>query len=196
MDKNNNKSLNDILEEYQKIENELINSDGEISSELEEKLNLHELELADKLNGYEHFVRYLKSKIEYLKNMELHYSNRRKVLENSIKRCKKSMTSSLLITGKDKVKTDDFNFSLGKSQRWSINLELLDDKHKQELVDEDLIEYSFKAKLNNIKEKYASEDSSDFPDWIVLTVCNGSKIVAFLNAESTSPLHTFKNKSL
>ena len=176
MSNQNKKSLNDILEEYQKIENELINNDGEISDELEKKLNIHESELGDKLNGYEHFVRYLKSKIEYLKNMELHYSNRRKVLENSIKRCKKSMTSSLLITGKDKVKTDDFNFSLGKSQRWSINLELLDDKHKQELVGEDLIEYSFKAKLNNIKEKYASEDSSDLPDWIEIEYSDHIKV--------------------
>ena len=41
----NKKSLNDILEDYQKIENELINSNGEISEELEKKLNLHEKEL-------------------------------------------------------------------------------------------------------------------------------------------------------
>ena len=166
MSSQNKKSLNDILEEYQKIENELINNNGEISSELEEQLNLHELELGDKLNGYEHFVRYLKSKIEYLKNMEQHYANRRKILENSIKRCKKSMVTSLLITGKNKIKTDDFNFNLGKSERWSIDLELLDDNYKKELEDQDLIESTFKAKLNNIKEKYANIDSLDLPDWI------------------------------
>ena len=71
MDNQRKKSLNDILEEYQKIENELINSNGEISSDLEQKLDLHELELGEKLNGYEHFVRYLKSKIEYLKMYNL-----------------------------------------------------------------------------------------------------------------------------
>ena len=32
-------------------------------------------------------------------------------LENSIKRCKNSMTSSLLITG-NKIQTPDFNFHL------------------------------------------------------------------------------------
>ena len=42
MDNQGKKSLNDILEEYQKIENELINNDGEMSDELEKKLNIHE----------------------------------------------------------------------------------------------------------------------------------------------------------
>ena len=73
MENKNKKSLNDILEDYQKIENELISNDGEVSESLEEKLNLHEKELGEKLDGYEHFVRYLKSKIEYLKNMEGHF---------------------------------------------------------------------------------------------------------------------------
>ena len=49
MDNENKKSLNDILNEYQIIENELISSDGEISEELESKLNLHEKELGDKV---------------------------------------------------------------------------------------------------------------------------------------------------
>ena len=127
MENKNKKSLNDILEDYQKIENELISNDGEVSESLEEKLNLHEKELGEKLDGYEHFVRYLKSKIEYLKNMEGHFSKRRKVLENSIKRCKNSMTSSLLITGKSKIQTNDFNFTLGKSQKWSVDIDLLND---------------------------------------------------------------------
>ena len=69
MHNQNKKSLNDILEDYQNLENELINNNGELSEELEKKLNLHEKELGEKLDGYEHFVRYLKSKIEYLKNI-------------------------------------------------------------------------------------------------------------------------------
>ena len=76
------------------------------------------------------------------------------------------MVSSLLITGKDKIKTDDFNFSLGKSARWSIDLELLDDAHKEELINKNLAENIFKAKLNNIKETYSNIDSSDLPDWV------------------------------
>jgi len=168
MDNENKKSLNDILNEYQIIENELISSDGEISEELENKLNLHEKELGDKLDGYEHFVRYLKGKIEYLKNMENHFSQRRKVLENSIKRCKNSMTSSLLITGKNKIQTSDFNFSLGKSKKWSVNIDLLDEEEKLSLIEKDLAENSFQIKLSDIKSEYSSIDSDDIPEWIII----------------------------
>ena len=173
---NNKKSLNDILEDYQKIENELIESDGEISELLEKKLNLHEKELGDKLDGYEHFVRYLKSKIEYLKNMENHFSNRRKVLENSIKRCKNSMTNSLVITGKNKVKTNDFNFSLGKSQKWFIDMDLLDDVQKVDLVEKGLAENVFQAKLADIKSEYSTIDDEEKPEWIKVEENNFIKV--------------------
>ena len=46
------RSLNDILEDYQKIENELINNNGEMTEELEAILNVNETELENKLNGY------------------------------------------------------------------------------------------------------------------------------------------------
>ena len=76
------KSLNQILEDYQKIENILITNDGVIDESLEKLLSINESELENKLDGYEHFVRYLKSKIDYLKSMEDHYNKRRKTLEN------------------------------------------------------------------------------------------------------------------
>tara|TARA_B100000579_G_scaffold388681_1_gene361976 strand:- start:18 stop:548 length:531 start_codon:yes stop_codon:yes gene_type:complete len=162
----NNKSLNDILNEYQLLENELISTNGEINEDLESKLNLHEKELGEKLDGYEHFVRYLKGKVEYLKSMENHYSKRRKVLENSIKRCKNSMTSSLVITGKNKIQTSDFNFSLGKSQKWSINIEIMNENDKVDLIDKNLAENTFQVKLSDIKTEFSNTDSEDIPEWI------------------------------
>tara|TARA_B100001029_G_C14867573_1_gene342664 strand:- start:65 stop:595 length:531 start_codon:yes stop_codon:yes gene_type:complete len=162
----NNKSLNDILNEYQLLENELISTNGEMDEDLENKLNLHEKELGEKLDGYEHFARYLKGKVEYLKSMENHYSKRRKVLENSIKRCKNSMTSSLVITGKNKIQTSDFNFSLGKSQKWSINIEIMNEDDKVELIDKNLAENTFQVKLSDIKTEFSNIDSEDIPEWI------------------------------
>ena len=159
------RSLNDILEDYQKIENELINNNGEMTEELEAILNVNETELENKLNGYEHFVRYLKTKIDYLKKMEEHYSKRRKTLENSIIRCKTSMINALLIKGQYKLKTDDFNFSLGKSEKWSINTDLLEEKEKLNLIENGLAENVFKPKLSDIKNKF-NNDENDIPDWI------------------------------
>ena len=161
---NNKKSLNDILEDYQKIENELINNDGVMNEELEQILDVHQSELGQKLDGYEHFVRYLKTKIEYLKNMEQHYSKRRKTLENSIIRCRNSMTNALLMTDNRKIKTDDFNFSLGKSKKWCVNPDLLNEENKNDLINRGLAENIFKIKLTNLKNEF-SEDT-ETPDWI------------------------------
>ena len=161
---NDKKTLNDILEDYQKIENELINNDGVISEELESILNVHQAELGEKLDGYEHFVRYLKTKIDYLKTMEEHYSKRRKTLENSITRCKDSMVNALLMTGNKKVKTDDFNFSLRKSKKWCINTDVLDEEIKNNLINKGLAENMFKIKLANLKNEFS--ESEDIPDWI------------------------------
>jgi len=172
----NKKSLNDILEDYQNLENELINNNGELSEELEQKLNLHEKELGEKLDGYEHFVRYLKSKVEYLKNMENHFSTRRKVLENSIKRCKNSMTNSLLMTGKNKLQTHDFNFSLGKSKKWSVDIDSLNDSEKLELVENGLAENIFQIKLSDIKNEYSDFEDEKIPKWIAIETSDFIKV--------------------
>tara|TARA_B100000029_G_scaffold426581_1_gene435550 strand:- start:868 stop:1398 length:531 start_codon:yes stop_codon:yes gene_type:complete len=176
MDDKTTKSLNDILEDYQKIENELINNNGEMTEDLENILNINGAELENKLNGYEHFVRYLKTKIDYLKSMEEHYSKRRKTLENSILRCKNSMINALLITGKEKIKTDDFNFSLGKSEKWSINIDLLDNIQKEGLVDEGLAENLFKPKISEIKNKF-SACNNERPNWIEIEKTNFIKVI-------------------
>ena len=47
------KSLHKIIEEYQKIEIEILNNEGVLSKELEDLLKLNELELGDKLDGYQ-----------------------------------------------------------------------------------------------------------------------------------------------
>ena len=55
MDKNN--TLNDILNSYQNLEMELIENEGELTEDIEKKLLINNLDLSDKLNGYEKFVR-------------------------------------------------------------------------------------------------------------------------------------------
>ena len=83
----NKKTLNDILSNYQDLEKDLIENDGELTDDIEDKLRINNLDLSEKLNGYEKFVRYLKHQSEYLKSMEEHYTKRRKTIENSILRC-------------------------------------------------------------------------------------------------------------
>ena len=101
MDKN--KTLNDILNNYQNVEKQLIENDGELTEDIEKKLQINDLDLSEKLNGYEKFVRYLKHQSEYLKSMEEHYTKRRKTIENSITRCKNSMVNAMKLTDNENI---------------------------------------------------------------------------------------------
>ena len=56
---NKKKSLQDIIANYQDIEMKLIDTEGELSEELENLLSINESELGSKLDGYEKFTRYL-----------------------------------------------------------------------------------------------------------------------------------------
>ena len=158
------KTLNMIIEGYQKIEMQLLNSDGELTEDIENMLNINDSELGDKLNGYEKFIRYLKSQVSYLNEMEKHYSKKRKIIENSISRYKQSMAFAMDVVGKSKIKTEDFNFSLNESQKWSVDLEEIDEKLLDNLIDKGLVNKTFKANISEIKSEYKNEKT--LPEWI------------------------------
>jgi hypothetical protein len=142
---------------------ELIDNDGEITGNIEERLLINDLDLNQKLNGYEKFARYLKHQSEYLKSMENHYNKRRKVIESSILKCKSSMINAMKMTNQDKIKTEDFNFSIGKSKKWSLDESNLTEDLKYDLIKNGLAENNFKPFISEIKTKYKGKE---IPDWV------------------------------
>lgn len=157
------KTLNDILLNYQSIEVELIENNGEITENIEKELLLNESDLEEKMDGYEKFTRYLKHQSEYLKSLEEHYNKRRKIIDNSVIKFKDRMIHAMKVTNNDKIKTNEFNFSIGTSKRYKIIKEELNDKIQESLINEGLAENIFKPNLTEIKSKYKDKDS---PDWL------------------------------
>ena len=160
-----NNTLNDIIRKFQDLENLIMESDGEITDDLEKILLQNEEDLSSKLDGYEKFSRYLKGQVEYLRTAEEQYSKRRKVLDNSIARIKERMINAMMITGKEKVKTTEFNFSIGNTEKWNLDVEKLNENQKNDLLSSGLAENVFKAKISEIKNQYKD---LDLPDWIVV----------------------------
>ena len=158
-------TLNDIIRKFQDLENLIMESDGEITDDLENILLQNDDDLSKKLDGYEKFSRYLKGQVEYLKTAEEQYSKRRKVLENSINRIKERMLNAMLILGKDKIKTTEYNFSVGNSEKWNLDIEKLNENQKNNLLASGLAENVFKAKISEIKNQYKD---LDLPDWIIV----------------------------
>ena len=161
---NNKTSLNSILEKFHELEEEIVNKDGEIDEKLELMLENNSENLKHKFDNYEKFIRYLNGQIDYLKSMEAHYSKRRKVIENSVARCKNNIVNALKSTGNKSIRTTEFNFTLCKSEKWSINLEFLNDGNKKELLDKGLAEEVFKPLVSKIKTQFKEE--SNRPEWI------------------------------
>lgn len=96
----------DLLQIQQMIE------DG---MDLGDTLESVELEIADKLEGYAMIIKNIQSDIDGLKAEEKRLSERRRSLENSVKRMKEAMSSTLELVedddkGKKRVKTDKFSF--------------------------------------------------------------------------------------
>ena len=159
----NKHTLNDIISNFQNIELKLIDSEGELTEEIESLLISNDADLSEKLDGYEKFVRYLKGQIDFLKNLEEQYSYRRKVIENSIKRSKERMLNAMIITGKNKIKTAEFNFSVNESEKWIVDEDQLDLEKKTELIENGLAKNIFKLSISQIKDKYKNEE---IPEWI------------------------------
>ena len=162
------KTLNSILEEYQKIEMKIIDNQGEVDNNLEDLLNLNECKLKDKLDGYEGFVKYLQGQIEYLKNMESHYNKRRKILEKSVSQCKDSMVRAFSITGSTKIKTKNYNFSLCESESWEIDYDSLGQDVKDSLLSKGLAKNIFKLSMKDLKAAYKTMSDKEKPEWLMI----------------------------
>ena len=164
--KKNKKSLNEILESYQSIEMMLVDNEGVINKDIEKLLDINETDLKSKLDSYQGFSKYLEGQISYLKVMESHYAKRRKVLENSIRRCKESMVNALSVIDTGKIKTSNYNFSLGESESWTVDVDDIDDSLKESLIEKGLAENVFKISMNELKKEYKSVEKEKRPKWI------------------------------
>lgn len=80
-------------------------------------------EISEKLEGYAMVVKNLESDIAGLKAEEKRLADRRKSLEEGVKRMKEAMQDTLLLTGEKRIKTQKFTISLRKSSSVEIENE-------------------------------------------------------------------------
>lgn len=82
---------------------------------LEDTLESIEGALSDKLEGYAMVIKNIESDIEGLKAEEKRLADRRKVMENGIKRMKENMQYAMTSTGERKIKGEKFTFTVQKN---------------------------------------------------------------------------------
>ena len=101
-------NLYELSDSYQQIQAMI--EDGEEG--LEDTLESLEDAIEDKAIGYAKVMRNLEGQANAIKEEEKRLSERRKALENNVKRMKESLQDAMLLNGKRKIKTDLFSFNI------------------------------------------------------------------------------------
>jgi len=156
--------LNDLIAEFHELEDLIIEAGGEVTPEIETLLNSNSEAMNDKLDKYENLKRYLKGQIEYLKSQENHYKKRRNALSNTIKWIGESQTSVLMQTDKTKLKTDEYNYSIRRTESVVIDEKNISPDLDKDLIKQDLAESVMKYNRAEIKKKY--KDEAELPVWL------------------------------
>ena len=90
-----------------------------------EALAKNEMDLSEKLEGYAMVIRNIESDVVGLKAEEKRLADRRKTMENGIKRMKENMQYAMTSTGEKKIKGEKFTFTIQKNPP---ALKLVDEK--------------------------------------------------------------------
>src|SRR5699024_5075973 len=104
-------NLYELSDNYRKIQSMI--EDGQEG--LEDTLESLDDAIEDKAIGYAKVMRNLEGQANAIKEEEKRLSERRKALENNVKRMKESLQDAMLLNGKRKIKTDLFSFKDRKS---------------------------------------------------------------------------------
>lgn len=129
---------------------------GEIDDvTMQDTLESIECEIEVKAENYAKVIRNLESDMEALKKEEERLYERRKTIENNIKRIKKNLENCMIAVDKKKFKTDLFSFNIQK------NTPSLVIDNKNSIPAEYLIQQEPKVDTVNLK-KYLKENDADF----------------------------------
>lgn len=123
--------------------------DPEVDPEvLEDTLAALTGEIEDKAVGYGKVIRQLESDAVALKAEEARLNNRRKTLENNVKRMKDSLFTTMKILNRQKIDTELFKFSIRKNPAAVV----MDEQYIESIPKEYLIPQEPKIDRAKLKE--------------------------------------------
>lgn len=107
-------TLYELTDEFLQLQQML--EDGEADEQIyQDTLESLEYDLEEKADNYAKIIRNFESQIETLKAEERRLKDRRQVCEKAIKRLKDNLQAAMVQTGKRKIKTDLFSFTVAKN---------------------------------------------------------------------------------
>ena len=135
---------------YKNIEYLLEN--GEDNEELAAVLNSLSEEIEDKAENIAKLIKNYEADIEAFKTEEKRIAERRRTLENDVKRLKEYLFSNMKLTGKTKFKKGTFSFNIAKSPA------------SVEIINQDIIPMDYRELVEVINKKDILQDLKDGKD--------------------------------
>lgn len=159
-------TLQDIINAYHDIEEEIIAAEGEVTEEIEQRINaLLGDDFSDKMDGYTSLINHMKSEITFLETEAESLVSRKKTMEKSIENMRNRMVFALQNIGMDKLKTTKHSYSIRTTSSWSLtDTAKNDDKLLSTLAQSGMAKAVYKPDIKAIRERYTDTP----PDFITV----------------------------
>lgn len=118
-------NLFNIAEEYLRLVSELEESGGELSEELEARLNINREELENKIKAYYHIIKLNDAQVRVSKDEKQRLNDRQKTKENLIARLEKAVSFAIDMFGEVKPKAKTKSLSFDTLNVWNKETESL-----------------------------------------------------------------------
>lgn len=162
-----NNAFIDLLSLYQIIDNSLIESEGEITPEIQALLDNFNGDLKDSLDRYRGWINYNRSQYNMYEEEENRLKARKLGCESRIEFARNKMLQLMELNGENKLKTDLGNYNIRNTESWNLE-EDITQENKNSLISNGYATEEFKPYISKIKK--------DFKDGVLETVPNCIKI--------------------
>ena len=125
---------------------------GEDNEELEAVLNSLDAEIEDKAENIAKLIKNYESDINAFKEEEKRIAERRRTLENDVKRLKEYLFNNMKLTGKTKFKKGTFSFNIAKNPA------------SVEITNADIISSDYKVLTETLDKRAILQDLKDGKD--------------------------------
>lgn len=119
-------------------------------------------EIDDKADGYAKVIRQMEADIVGVKAEETRLSARRKVMENNVRHLKEHLMYAMAAVGKEKIKTELFNFTVRKNAASVV----MDEGYIENIPEEYLIQQDPKIDRAKIKADLKAGNNLELLDGI------------------------------
>jgi len=110
------KSLTTIIQQISSLEQLLIESDGELTDQLEDQLKVKDIELPEKVDAYVYTIERLDQAREFYAQKAKQFQNIAKNIDQAVDRMKDNIKMAAEVLCTDELKGQDFRFKVQRSK--------------------------------------------------------------------------------